>query len=45
MSLYGLEKCEELVNKLTDRAIAALAEFENGGDLKDFALYLSKREK
>ena len=45
VSLYGLEKCEELVNKLTDRAIAALAEFENGGDLKDFALYLSKREK
>lgn len=45
VSLYGLEKCEELVNKLTDRAIAALAEFENGGDLKDFALYLSKRKK
>lgn len=45
VSLYGLETCEELVNKLTDRAIAALAEFENGGDLKDFALYLSKREK
>lgn len=45
VSLYGLEKCEALVNELTNRAISALSEFENGDELKDFALYLSKREK
>lgn len=45
VSLYGLEKCESLVNELTNRAISALSEFENGDELKDFALYLSKREK
>ena len=44
VSLLGIDKCIELVNELTDKAINALSVFE--GDtkpLKDFAVKLANR--
>ena len=41
--LYGLEKCEELVQKYTDYAIDALAAFEDSGYLRDLAYALTSR--
>jgi geranylgeranyl diphosphate synthase type II len=41
--LYGLEKCEELVNLYTDKAIEALAAFENSGYMVALARSLTER--
>ena len=41
--LYGLEKCEELVQKYTDYAISALDAFENTDYMKELALSLTAR--
>ena len=41
--LYGLEKCEELVNKYTDLALKKLEVFENTEYLKELALSLTTR--
>ena len=41
--LYGLEKCEELVQKYTDYAIDALNVFEDTEELKNLALALTSR--
>ena len=41
--LYGLEKCEELVQKYTDYAIDALNAFEDTEELKKLALSLTSR--
>ena len=41
--LYGLEKCEELVQQYTDYAIEALAAFEDTDYLKNIALSLTSR--
>lgn len=44
VTLMGVEKCQELVEKLTDEAMASLNEFENNEALKAFAEYLAHRE-
>ena len=41
--LYGLEKCEELVQKYTEISIHALDIFEDSAYLKDLARYLTGR--
>ena len=41
--LYGLEKCEKMVQKYTDYAISALDCFENSSYLKELALSLTSR--
>ena len=41
--LYGLEKCEELVQKYTDYAISALNAFEDTSFVKELALSLTAR--
>ena len=41
--LYGLKKCEELVQKYTDYAIDALNAFEDTEELKKLALALTSR--
>ena len=41
--LYGLEKCEELVQKYTDYALEALNCFEDPAFLKELALSLTSR--
>ena len=41
--LYGLDKCEELVQKYTDYAIEALEAFEDTEDLENLALSLTSR--
>ena len=41
--LYGLEKCEELVQKYTDYAIDALKAFDDTEDLINLALSLTRR--
>ena len=41
--LYGLEKCEELVQKYTDVALSALDVFDDAGFLKELALSLTTR--
>ena len=41
--LYGLPKCEELVQKYTDAAIAELSVFEDPSDLISLARSLTDR--
>jgi geranylgeranyl diphosphate synthase type II len=41
--LYGIEKCEELVNRYTQVAIDALDAFEDTDDLKALARALTER--
>ena len=41
--LYGLEKCEELVQKYTNIALDALSAFENTGFMSDLAKSLTSR--
>ena len=41
--LYGLEKCEELVQKYTDYAISALDAFDDTDYMKELALSLTAR--
>ena len=43
VQLYGLEKCEELVHKYTDVALAALDAFDDPGILPDLAASLTAR--
>ncbi len=44
VTLLGIEKCQELVEKLTDDAMSALDKFENNEALKEYAEYLARRE-
>ncbi len=41
--LYGLEKCEELVQKYTDYALEALSAFEDADAMKALAIQLTQR--
>ena len=41
--LYGLEKCEELVQKYTSVAIEALSAFEDTSYMESLAKYLTAR--
>jgi geranylgeranyl diphosphate synthase type II len=43
VQLYGLEKCEELVQKYTDFALSALDVFENNQYMRDLAISLTAR--
>lgn len=46
VSLLGIEKCRQLVDELTQKAIDALSEFDTDtSQLKDFALELARRTK
>lgn len=46
VSLLGIEKCKELVDELTGKAIEALSAFESDtSSLSDYALDLAKRRK
>ncbi len=44
VTLLGVEKCQELVNQLTDEAMKELEAFENNEALKEYAEYLAKRD-
>ncbi len=44
VTLLGVEKCQKLVDKLTEEAMSALEVFENNEALKEYAEYLSKRD-
>ncbi len=44
VTLLGVEECQNLVEKLTDEALTALNNFENNEALKEYALYLAKRD-
>lgn len=44
VTLLGIEKCEELVKKLTDEALEALSAFPNNKLIKEYANYLQNRE-
>lgn len=41
--LYGLEKCEELVNTYTEQAICALSAFDSGDYLTELARSMTRR--
>ena len=43
IKLYGLEKCEELVQKYTDYALSALDVFENNEFMTELARSLTER--
>lgn len=44
ITLLGVEECQKLVDKLTDDALSALDVFEDNVALKEYALYLAKRD-
>ena len=44
VTLLGVDKCQELVEKLTDDAMNSLNEFENNSALRLYAEYLAHRE-
>ena len=44
VTLLGVEKCQELVEKLTDDAMSSLDFFDNNEALKAYAEYLAHRE-
>ena len=44
VSLYGIEKCRQMIQQLTQQAIAALDAFENTDFLRDLALWLAQRD-
>ncbi len=44
VTLLGVEKCQELVDKLTEEAMSALDAFDDNEALKEYAEYLSKRD-
>ncbi|MBQ7115398.1 MAG: polyprenyl synthetase family protein [Clostridia bacterium] len=44
VTLLGVEKCQALVERLTDEAMASLEAFDNNGALKAYAEYLAHRE-
>ena len=43
--LYGLEKCQQLVDKYTALAISALDHFQDSQFLRELALQLTSRTK
>ena len=45
VQLYGLEKCEQLVNRYTDTAISTLSAFTDPAFLTDLAMELTSRKK
>ena len=45
VTLMGVEKCQALVEKLTEEAMASLNAFQNNEALKAYAEYLAHREK
>lgn len=45
VTLLGVEKCQELVEKLTDEAMKSLDAFSENEALKEYAEYLAHREK
>jgi geranylgeranyl diphosphate synthase type II len=45
VTLMGVEKCQALVEKLTEEAMASLNAFPNNEALKAYAEYLAHREK
>lgn len=44
VTLLGIEECQRLVDKLTHEALSALDAFEDNAALKEYALYLAKRD-
>ena len=44
VTLLGVDKCQELVDKLTEEAMSALEAFDDNEALKEYAEYLSKRD-
>ena len=44
VTLMGIDKCQELVEKLTNDALNSLEAFENNDALKAYARYLAQRE-
>lgn len=44
VTLLGVDKCQELVDKLTEEAMSALDAFDDNEALKEYAEYLSKRD-
>lgn len=44
VSILGIEKCQKLVDELTDDAMKALDAFPNNSTLKEYAEYLAKRD-
>ena len=44
VTLLGVDKCQELVDKLTEEAMSALGAFDDNEALKEYAEYLSKRD-
>lgn len=44
VTLLGVDKCQELVDKLTEEAMSALDAFDDNEALKKYAEYLSKRD-
>ncbi len=44
VNLLGVEKCEKLVESLTDEALSCLDVFSEKSALKDYANYLAKRD-
>ena len=44
VSLLGIEKCQKLVDELTDDALASLDVFSANETLKEYAKYLSQRD-
>lgn len=44
VTLLGVEKCQELVEQLTDEALTILNEFSDNEALKEYARYLAHRE-
>ena len=44
VTLLGVDECQRLVDELTDDALKALDAFPNNEALKEYALYLAKRD-
>jgi len=44
VKLYGLERCETMVQEETEKAVSALAAFEDGNFLTELAHYLANRD-
>lgn len=44
VTLLGVEKCQQMVDELTNEAMKALDSFENNEALKEYAEYLAKRD-
>lgn len=44
VTLFGVEKCQALVEEYTNKAMQALDSFENNITLKEYAEYLAKRD-